>query len=180
MHVSLCMSYFFSYVHNRLLSCFSGPLYMYQAFVFINEEICSPALAHDKEKKNPACEKIEQRQAISSTSRTQIFSKHKIYFCKLSTHFIADFNTYGSILIQLLHFSIEVSKTSNGKSQVTLSYHTSSQNPICGYTTFLVCFDLVQCFVCSFDLRFSKEIYLNPSLNIKDYKKFWSITHHAH
>lgn len=123
MHVSLCMSYFFSYVHNRLLSCFSGPLYMYQAFVFINEEICSPALAHDKEKKNPACEKIEQRQAISSTSRTQIFSKHKIYFCKLSTHFIADFNTYGSILIQLLHFSIEVSKTSNGKSQVTLSYH---------------------------------------------------------
>ena len=63
MHVSLCMSYFFSYVHNRLLSCFSGPLYMYQAFVFINEEICSLALSHDKEKKNPACEKIEQRQA---------------------------------------------------------------------------------------------------------------------
>jgi len=27
---------------------------MYQAFVFINEEICSPALAHDKEKKKPS------------------------------------------------------------------------------------------------------------------------------
>jgi len=51
MHVSLCMSYLFSYVNNRLLSCFAGPLFMYQAFVFINEERSSIALAHDKEKK---------------------------------------------------------------------------------------------------------------------------------
>ena len=133
-----------------------------------------------KRKKPSLWENRAKTSAVSATSRTQIFSKHKIYFCKVSTHFIADFNTYGSILIQLLHLSIEVSRTSNGKSQVTLSYHTSSQNPICGYTTFLVCFDLVQCFICSFDLRFSKDIYLNPSLNRKDYKKFWSITHHAH
>lgn len=88
------------------------------------------SLAHDNEK-HPACEKIEQIKTSKYLQLQDInlLKAYKIYFCKLRTHFIADFNTYGSILIQLLHFSLKSHKELQMENHDS-PYHTSFQNPI--------------------------------------------------